>query len=203
MAPAPKRRWYQFSLKTLLLGMTVLCLGPGGYVVYEQGKARRQKAAVAAIEKLGGKLIFDERVPIRSAAIRQILGDDKYEAVVHVQLHTSTKLTDGDLAHLARLTKLTHLYLNHTQITSTGLAHLTRLKGLTELWLSGTQVTDTGLVHLDPLKGLAALMLNNTQVTDAGLVHLADLNSLTQLQLDDTQVTDSGMVHLARLKGLA
>src|SRR6478735_8899775 len=152
MPVKPQRRWFQFSLKTLLVGMTVLCIGPGGYVVYEQAKARRQKAAVEAIEKLGGKLIFDERVPVRSPAIGQILGDDKYEAVVHVQLHTSTKLTDGDLAHIARLTKLTHLYLNHTQITSAGLAHLTRLKGLTGLWLSDTQVTDAGLEHLKELK---------------------------------------------------
>jgi len=49
----PKRRWYQFSLKTVLVVLTLLCLGPGRYVAYEQAKARKQKAAVEAIEKLG------------------------------------------------------------------------------------------------------------------------------------------------------
>jgi hypothetical protein len=33
--------------------MTLLCIGPGGYVVYEQRKARDQKAAVLAIEEVG------------------------------------------------------------------------------------------------------------------------------------------------------
>ena len=59
MSDKPKRRWYQFSLKTLLVVMTLLCLGPGGYVAYEQEKARRQKAAVEAIEKLGGNVKYD------------------------------------------------------------------------------------------------------------------------------------------------
>ena len=35
MSDKPKRRWYQFSLKTLLVVMTLLCVGPGGYVAYE------------------------------------------------------------------------------------------------------------------------------------------------------------------------
>ncbi len=54
MTVSPKRRWYQFRLKTLLVVVTLLCLGPGGYVAYEQRKARARKAAVEAIEELGG-----------------------------------------------------------------------------------------------------------------------------------------------------
>jgi hypothetical protein len=30
MTAKPKRRWYQFSLKALLVVLTLLCLGPGG-----------------------------------------------------------------------------------------------------------------------------------------------------------------------------
>src|SRR6185436_12188597 len=79
MTAKPKRRWYQFSLKTLLVVLTLLCLGPGGYVAYEQNKARRQKAAVEAIEKLGGTVAYDHEVPPpRSALMRQILGDESF-----------------------------------------------------------------------------------------------------------------------------
>src|SRR5260221_1201809 len=73
VTPKPKRRWYQFSLKTLLVSMTLLCIGPGGHVAYEQNKARRQKAAVEAIQELGGIVQYDQTVPPRSATMRQIL----------------------------------------------------------------------------------------------------------------------------------
>jgi hypothetical protein len=76
MTATPKRRWYQFTLKTLLLVMVLLCLGPGGFVAYEQNKVLRQKAAVEAIEKLGGVVEYGRSVSGRSTILRQILGDD-------------------------------------------------------------------------------------------------------------------------------
>lgn len=78
MTNTPKHRWYQFSLKTLLVGLTVLCIGPGGYVAYEQTKARKQKAAVEAIEVLGGIVFLNDDSPPRSETMRHILGDERF-----------------------------------------------------------------------------------------------------------------------------
>src|SRR6185369_15051691 len=107
MSDKPQRRWYQFSLKTLLVGLTLLCLGPGGYVAYEQNKARKQKAAVEAIEKLGGFVdpFYSETIPERSAMMRQILGDESFGNTRKVDFG-NTQVTDACLAHLAELTKL-------------------------------------------------------------------------------------------------
>ena len=53
--PKPRRRWLQFSLRTLVVLM--LLLGAGfGWLAHEVDRARTQQKAVAAIEKLGGRV---------------------------------------------------------------------------------------------------------------------------------------------------
>ena len=172
MTATPKRRWYQFSLKTLLMAMLLLCLGPGGYVAYEQNKVRRQKEAVEAIEKLGGVVEYGRSVSGRSAMPRQILGDDTIGMVESVDFWNPFQVTDAALMYLARLPRLKHLHLTDTQVTDAGLKQLAGLKDLSGLTLDNTQVTDAGLVHLAGLKGLKHLNIYKTQVTDAGVAEL-------------------------------
>ena len=195
MTAKPKRRWYQFSLKTLLVVLTLFCIGPGGYVAYEQAKARRQKAEVEAIERFGGQLGFDREVPFRSATIRQILGDESFGKLSSVSF-TGTEVTDADLVRLGGLTNLVTLDLDNTQVTDTGLVHLAGMTKLKTLLLGNTAVTDASLMHLANLRKLEGLSLYHTQVTDAGLVHLASLNRLTYLDLHNTHVTDAGVAEL-------
>jgi hypothetical protein len=197
----PTRRWYQFSLKTLLVVLTLLCLGPGGYVAYEQAKARRQKVAVGVIEELGGSVEYDQTVPARSAMVRQILGDESFGNVNTVSLGWR-QVSDADLVHLAEITKLKTLWLGQTDVTDAGLVHLADQKALVSLSLTKTKVTDAGLVHLVSLTGLTELWLDNTQVADAGLVHLSRLTGLKKLYLTNTKVTDAGLIHLVGLTKL-
>lgn len=172
MTATPKRRWYQFSLKTLLLVMILLCLGPGGFVAYEQNKVRRQKEAVEAIEKLGGVVEYGRNVSTRSAMLRQILGDDTFGEVESVDFWNPSQVTDADLVHLARLPRLRSLHLADSRVTDAGLKHLTSLENLSGLTLDNTQVTDAGLVHLVGLKGLRHLSVYRTQVTAVGVAEL-------------------------------
>jgi hypothetical protein len=64
-APKPRRRWLQFSLRTLLVLMLVLGCGLG-WLAYKIKAAREQRAAVDAIHKMGGGCVlcnywFDSR----------------------------------------------------------------------------------------------------------------------------------------------
>ena len=69
--PKPKRRWYQFSLLTLLVVMTVAIVAFGGWVQYRRQRVQENRDRVAtseeamAIEKLGGKVEseYDELRP--------------------------------------------------------------------------------------------------------------------------------------------
>ena len=50
----PRRRWLQYSLRTLIAVMTLVALGMG----YLADRARRQERAVARVKELGGLLAF-------------------------------------------------------------------------------------------------------------------------------------------------
>jgi len=183
-----KRRWYQFSLRTLLVAMTAICLGPGGIVAYEQGKARQKQRTVEAIEAAGGYVFYDEDAPARSGVMRLVLGNDRFGNVNGVDFNPWKKenrqITDADLRHLKSFPRLNHLVLkNCKQITDAGLGELSGLPNLQYLYLNDTPITDAGLAHIAGLKSLEELSLTNTQVTGAGLVQLAGLTKLQFLYL--------------------
>jgi hypothetical protein len=168
----PKRRWYQFSLKSLLLGITLLAVGPGGYISYEQYRVRQRQAAMDAEKEWGGVFEYSDMGRWRrSPLLKVLLGDD------------------GAL-------DATSLHLNRPSVNDRDLQALRQMSHLSFLDLSDSQVTDEGLVCLEGLSELVWLRLENTQVTDAGLVHLAHLTKLKALELRDTQVTDSGIEKL-------
>src|SRR4051794_30561306 len=101
-------------------------------------QARQQKEAVAAIEKLGGQVMYDYQLakpprpnvfdpsaapPRVSREARERYSDDFFRTVVYVDL-SSTKAGDDDLKHLAKLRRLMNLNLASTPVTGTGLTHL-------------------------------------------------------------------------------
>ena len=198
MTVTPPRRWYQFSLRTLLIAMTVLCIGPGGYVAFEQEKARENQRAVAAIEKLGGYVFYDEKAPARSGLTRLILGDDSFGNVNGVDFNPlkteNRQITGADLRHLKSFPRLNHLVLkNCRQITDGGLAELSGRASLQYLYLNDTPITDAGLAHLAGLASLEELSRTRTQVTGPGLVQLSGLTKLNFLYLYSTRVSPASV----------
>lgn len=203
----PKRRWFQFSLRTLLV--VILLFGSGfGWLGMKIKQAREQRKAVEAIRELGGSVSNDPASGgMTSAAVAflgKLLGEDLSFSVNRVSL-TSTPVTDAGLQHLHGLTQLEWLRLCTTQVSDAGLEHLRELTQLRILELQSTRVTDAGLVHLQGRTQLEHLYLGDTQVTDAGLEHLRELTQLKVLCLIGTQVTDAGLMNLrgrARLQRL-
>jgi hypothetical protein len=192
----PKRRWYQFSLRTLLVVMTLASCFLG-WLTYERNTVRKRAVAIATIQELGGIVKFDRAQPFRPHWLRPLLGDNSPGEVVEVNMQAA-KIRDADLAHVARMTKLKQLYLYNSPITNRGMTHLAGLKELKGLRLDGTQVTDAGLVHLADLQKLEHLDLYNTQVTNDGLTHLAGLQKLRGLRVNKTRVTDQGVHKLKK-----
>ena len=198
-----KRRWYQFSLLSMLVVLTLVCLGPGGYVAFEQQKAREQKRSVEAIERLGGTVDYRQDSQSRSPAMRLILGDESFGDVntVHFGIsgNTNEKVTDADLQCFTRLTHIRFLCLEGCKrFTGTGIETLAGLPKLDSLDLTSTQISDDCLAHLGELKRLDHLILDDTQITDAGLTHLAKLSQLEYVELIDTRVTQTGVGNLQK-----
>ncbi len=146
-----------------------------------------QEEAIAAIKKLGGKVMIDNK------------RDGK--PVVGVDL-SDTKVTDADLALLKQLPDLQLLRLAVTGVTGDGLEHLKGLKKLDFLVLERTKITDKSLARLKVIPSLQTLDLGGTSVGDEGVAHLKSLDRLVFLNLSMTKVTDAGIAHLKDLKQL-
>ena len=193
---SPKRRWYQFSLWRMLLLVTLLCIGPGGYVAYEQQEARRQDAAVALLNELRGTQAY-----IRPHWLRKWIDGPAAGYAVGLAI-LSPQATDTELAPVAALSELVWLDINDTQAGDASLAHLAGLKKLERLRLDDSCVTDAGMVHLAGLSKLHTLNLSRTSITDSGLAALADLSKMETLDLSRTGITDASVVVLSGMKDL-
>ena len=208
--PKPRHRWYQFSLRTLLVFVAVGGIGLGWLGVRLQ-RARKQKEAVEAILMLGGSVSYDcefdedgnlvDRVDSTVPAwLLRMLGPDFFYEVTHV--FCWSEFGGDDATHFQGLGSLELLWLENSDITDAGLKNLRGLTKLRELNLRCTRVTDEGLEHLAGLTNLEALYLDATQVTDAGLRHLESMKKLRSLGLSETQVTDAGLRDLQGLTTL-
>ena len=115
-------------MRTMLVGAVMLlaCLS---------GAARADEAsAVKAVEKLGGRVARDDKLPGKP-----VVGVD----------FTRVQVTDAGLKELADLKQLTWLRLTDaSDVTDAGLKELKDLKQLTSLDLSGTKVTADGVADL-------------------------------------------------------
>jgi hypothetical protein len=179
--PTPKRRWFQYSLRTLLVFVT-RCAVARSWLAVKLQQARRQREVVAEIRKVGAVVYHDWESDGNLTALpnphppwpkwlRSLLGDDFFQSVIQIYFYTE-EATDAEVEHLRGLSQLKELELGGTHVTDAGLEHLRGMSRLTELDLGFTQVTDAGLGHLKGLSQLQYLDLRTMQVTDGGVKRL-------------------------------
>jgi hypothetical protein len=221
--PKRKRRWFQFSLRTLLI-LTAIVAIASAWLGKRIEQKRKERDAVAAIIESGGYVRYDYQYmngrvdlnaePAAAGWLRKLCGDNFFSEVVWVRANgtgvvfpdvltelrvlelNKTNVGDAELVNLKRMTQLEELVLSETAVTDAGLACLEGLTRLRYLDVSATQVSDEGLAHLKDLTQLQNLSLRATRVTDTGLGRLGGLRQLQQLFLGGTQITDAGLIHL-------
>lgn len=201
--PHVRRRRLRYSMRTLLLQVTGLCVVLSLWVV----PAERQRRAMRVIVDEGCKpgtlmMAFYDNKSIRGP----VLNESYFVHVTGIFLYDNVcgteQLTDDRLARigtqLPALPKLRSLYVSCGNVTDAGIEHLPRLEGIENLALDGTQLTDRGLIRLGTFDGLRHLNLGQTEITDDGLAHLYGLKNLERLDLSGTEVTASGCESLRR-----
>jgi Leucine Rich repeat len=152
--------------------------------------SNQERAAVIAVEKLGGKVKRDKTRPGRP--------------VFAVRL-ASSQVADEDIAVLVKnLPEIRWLSLYSTQITDKGLERLKGLSRLTYLSLLCQSITDDGLKNLQGLTSLRELDLTfSPSITDEGLKNLQALTKLRELGLSFSEhITGRGLLHLTKLTNL-
>jgi hypothetical protein len=193
--PKRKRRWFQFSLRSLLI-FTVLCAIGAGWLGRRMDQKRKEREAVEAITQLGGKVEYDYQTikgatPPGPEYLRAWLGENFFSEVASVQIH-------ADEAGLDWLIPIKEVTLKDSHFTETGLAHLKSLSGLRSLSLSGNRITDKELARLNGLAKLNSLSLAGADIGDAGLAKLKSLTELESLDVRKTRVTDAGVNDLQK-----
>ena len=166
----PRRRWYQFSLRALLVGVAVVGFGTA-WLGEQVKRALDQRRAVTALAAVADVEFAKPRTWVqRNAWLRSWLGEEAIQDVDSVSFRPATKeeKLESALAQLDKLTNLQSLVLSVTQVNDTGLTQLQHL------YLGGTQVGDAGLPHLGRLKQLRFIDLSQTQVSDAGVARLQE-----------------------------
>src|SRR6266700_3862204 len=116
--PKRKRRWFQFSLRTLMiftLVVAVACAWLGRKIEQK----RREREAVTAIVKLGGEAHYDYQHQLGSNGepqldakptgpdwLRSLLGENFFNEVVFVPFESRVGIGDSALEQIEPLTEL-------------------------------------------------------------------------------------------------
>lgn len=201
-------RWSQFSLRTLLLAVTVsgILFGWIGVVV---NRAAKQKNAVARIRQLGGTVHYsnlDENgEPAVPEWLTQLVGDDFFFDVELVQLasNQATQFTDADLAFFENLLGLKSLFLPADQLSDDALRKLlARLKSLNTLALTNGKMDRRRVEVLNGCANLKSLMLIGVQFERDDPPRIHDWPELEEVTFHHTDFTLADLPLLSGLPNL-
>jgi len=129
--------------------------------------------------------------PFTDEGLRLLAGITRLE---ELSIASGAGITDGGMAHIARLPGLNRLSLMTNGVTSDGLAHLATMKSLERLALSFPNVDTVavaGVNHLNALTNLKNLDVSDVVQDHAGL----DLSSLKRLERLSIMIGNRGPKH--------
>ncbi len=93
-------------------------------------------------------------------------------------------LTDAASTYLAQMPQVTELCLNGTRITGRVFESLAKLDKLSKLWIQMSAFGDSDMKYLSALKGLHELHIDSTLVGDSGIKELDALPNLNKVTAD-------------------
>src|SRR5687768_6661225 len=209
------RRLFQFSVKSVLVLMTLLCIGLGTWTY----RSQRQLFAVEAITNAGGEFCYSYQARPSSSGIgktysfqvepaapgwlRNLIGDHYFITPLKLVIRKQREIDPNCLAHLKALPHLEEMWFNDVALDDADLAslkHLRKLKILTfgAGTLSGS-APPRNFDFLRHLRQLVWLTLSDSEFGDRDAAHIAQTSTLKQLYLYDSAIGDAGMTQIQHL----
>ncbi len=153
---APALRWYQFTVRSLLLAMLLVCIVLSLFG-WRQARISQQEELIAHLRPHGPNVWWRLNGHITSMCFFRI-----------------SEVSDEELAVLPRLYSLVSLNVDSSKVTDATLAYVKQVPTLTDLTFYHTEITDEGLKELLDLRNLERLCLySNSQITHNGIQELA------------------------------
>lgn len=200
----PKRRWYQFSLRTLVVVMLLVSLVLG-YWGYARRRAQRQWEAVRVIEAAGGYVsLYKELLedPFSDDSLtsdlpnwRKRLGIE-CPAVTAIEVSLFNQSGKDIMPYLRDLPQLKEIILHGDWLDDEGMKGLSGCTNLIHLDIESDQITDAGVLGIAGNKNLQKLRVSSEQLTDRGIAVVAQLPKLRSLVWPSANTTGNGLVHL-------
>ena len=188
----PRRRWYQFSIWSMLVLLTLVCVAAAYWrrmVTAYEGQA----TAAEEITKLRGWVTSEPAVP---EWMRWLPLADRCKKVVAVNLQ-ERDFDEGSLQPLARLPDVRRLYLARSSISNKDLEYVGKLRNLRRLSLWRTDISNEGLKQLEGLAELRLLDIHGNRFLDEESLKCLRHWPKLSLLIHDFPVTERGLQLLA------
>ncbi|MBC7854219.1 MAG: hypothetical protein IAF94_12360 [Pirellulaceae bacterium] len=230
--PSPaklRRRWLQFSLRSLTIFMVVcsLLLAALGWRLQ---RARKQAEAVATIRAHGGSVVYDYGMqrdangmyemtaatpnapPHMPTVLLNLLGQDFFCEVYAVYNAEPAPTTQreleanwdaiGEFAHLKILSTSARGWRRRGTSLSPGIKNLAKTPEMQQLLIDQGKVDPLDLQVIGELRYLQELRLWGIEFDDAALESLVDLQELRVLEINASKVAMKGTVAISKLRNL-
>ena len=203
--PRPKRHWFRFRLRTLLIVVTLFVLVLA--IIREPHLA--QHRAAATLEARGANVVWEGSGPFQNVVRVTFPSRDAQRrmerglnAPQRIKMRLDMRVTSDDIALIRHFTQLRRLDLALVPFSDSDMVNLSRLNHLEKLDLSRKSITDDGLKHLQYLTNLRQIDVRGTEVTCDGLRHLSHLSNLTGLTLGSECRGDIVLKRVSQFSGL-
>jgi hypothetical protein len=207
----PKRRWFRFSLRSLLLATTVFCIWLG----FKVNAAREQREIVKMVHELGGIVWYDYEFdsagnhltpPPEPGWLAKLIGVDFLHNVLAIRILNENFQTPKDysavMARLPNVPKLQNLVLTGGKLQDDDFQFLAGLSRLKYIGLIKNEISGEGVGFLKDAKQLQMLFISNNSVSEKGLDTIAAVPNLQWLRLLFCGITDSGINRLRPIVSL-
>jgi hypothetical protein len=210
----PRRRWYQFSLRTMLI-VSVLFSFAAAWYGSNHLRIDKRDRLVAQLEADFCQVICGTNryhygafsdAPVGSDPQpwflpRWIFGREANETILGLQVYPTARLFNNNYQVLREMPELALLGLHGTKCDDRVIKEIHDCApNLRMLEFSYTEVTAASFRELHRFKDLRSIFALN--LDDACLECFSTITQLEQLIISDSNITDLGLEHLGRLENL-
>lgn len=197
-----RRRWLSFSLRGMLVLITLLCVFLG-LIGVEWMESRREEAAVMKLREAGAWICYDYQrdrnqleadnpevvfnespTPYGPAAVRYLFGEHIFSRVVEIDFSYfpgNTENANQVASELPKLSKLSSLgFQNRTALSDESIEQIAKIPKLRSLYFCGGSITPAQLRYLGEHSVIEEILLEATDASDG---HLAQLQFFPKLKV--------------------
>jgi hypothetical protein len=196
--PPRRRQWFRFSLRSLLIAVTLLSLWFG----YAFSRAQYERQAAEAIGDARGQVVYDwqirppgsdpkvQPVPPGPQWLRNRVGPHWFDRIVEVRLNGYNNRSSKNRfavvgPHLAKLQSLRSLSLWGGELDDDDYRLLGRMTQVEKLFIrQDVEIRPQHAAALSTASGLTELNLGNAKISPEALRELSKLPNLKALKID-------------------